>query len=399
MNETITTDLRLETRKNSKFIQVVLKGADGKWHRLSARTKSREEAIEFGRSKLAEWRVLEQHGIPIGGKTFSYVAEKYLKELSIAEESGLGKNSDAQYREIIKKLFLPFMGDLMITNVDEEKLDEFDIYRKNKFGREPAKSTINKHNIALKRVFDFAVRKKWLNRSDVPSLSIKNKGRSAERRGFFEPEEWNELIKFLSKWEMIGKKRITKYKRAILSDYAQFIIMTGLRPGKEALKVRWSDFQYIPVSQKMPEYYKIYLRHGKKSGRGRQSSGKSHRMAVVDAEMVRSLETLKFHRTNEVGEDDLVFCMPDGSPIEGLSAMFCQALEKTGLKVSISGDERTLYSLRHSYATWNVRKGVSYEKLKTQLGTSITMLQKHYDHATADTWADHLLLGQGPKGP
>lgn len=115
---------------------------------------------------------------------------------------------------------------------------------------------------------------------------------------------------------------------------------------------------------------------------------------VVDTEMVQHLEMLKFERINEVQPNDLVFCMPDGSPITGLSAMFRQALDATGLRVGFGGEERTLYSLRHTYATWNLRRGVTYEQLKTQMGTSMAMLQKHYDHATADTWATDLLLGQ-----
>jgi integrase len=400
MNETITPELRLEIRKNSRFIQVVLKGSDKKWHRFSSKTKNREEAIEFGRSKLAEWRILERHGIPIGGKTFSYVAEMYLKRLSESDESDFNRKSDAQYSSIIKNWYLPYFGDLKIADIDEARIEEFDNYRKSKMGREPAKSTINKHNIALNRLFEFAVKRKWLNRNELPILTIKNKGLPAERRGFFEPDEWNGLILFLAKWEVTGRKKITRYKRAVLFEYVKFITMTGLRPGNETLGVRWSDFQYIAPTKNMPEYYKVYLRRGKKSGRGKvQAVEKSHRLAVVDAEMVNSLEILKFMRINEINDDDFVFCMPDGSPISGFSEMFHKALEKTGLLFSVSGDKRSLYSLRHSYSTWNVRKGVTYEKLKTQLGTSVAMLQKHYDHATADTWADHLLLGQLPKSP
>jgi integrase len=400
MNESITPELRLEIRKNSKFIQVVLKGSDKKWHRLSSKTKNREEAIEFGRSKLAEWRILESHGIPVGGKTFSYVAQMYLKQLSVDDEAGLSKKSDAQYSAIIKTWYIPYFGDLKVSDIDEERIEGFDRYRKAKMGREPAKSTINKHNIALNRLFEFAVKRKWLTRVDLPILTIKNKGLPSERRGFFEPDEWNRLIKFLANWEMAGRKEITKYKRSVLFEYVKFITMTGLRPGNEALGVRWSDFQYIAPTMGMPHYYKVYLRHGKKSGRGKkQAVEKSHRLAVVDFEMVESLETLKYMRINKVTDDDFVFCMPDGSPISGFSEMFQKALEETGLLFSASGDKRSLYSLRHTYATWNVRKGVTYEKLKTQLGTSVVMLQKHYDHATADTWADHLLLGQGSKAP
>jgi integrase len=249
----------------------------------------------------------------------------------------------------------------------------------------------------LRSVLEFAVRNKWMKRSSLPKLTIKNKGVEAERRGFFEPDEWNKLVKFLHEWPEQGRKEVTKYKRNVLASYAYLITMSGLRPGKEADLLRWSDFQHVPASGKNREYYKIFIRSGKKAGRGKRNSDeKAHRFVVVDFALVQELEILKLFRDNDVADDDLVFCMPDGSPIGGFSEMFRKALDATNLRVGISGEPRTLYSLRHTYATWNLRRGLTYEQLKSQLGTSITMLQKHYDHATADTWADELLLGQAP---
>lgn len=397
MNETISPELRLETRKNSKFIQVVLKGSDKKWHRFSSKTTNRDAAIEFGRKKLAEWSVLEQHGILVGGKSFSYVAERYIKEMRAIETSGNAKASHRQYIATVENWFLPYFGDTKIARIDEGAIAGFEDYRRNRMGREPAKSTINKHNIMLRSVLEFAVRNKWMKRSSLPKLTIKNKGVEAERRGFFEPDEWNKLVKFLHEWPEQGRKEVTKYKRNVLASYVYLITMSGLRPGKEADLLRWSDFQHVPASGKNREYYKIFIRSGKKAGRGKRNSDeKAHRFVVVDFALVQELEILKLFRDNDVADDDLVFCMPDGSPIGGFSEMFRKALDATNLRVGISGEPRTLYSLRHTYATWNLRRGLTYEQLKSQLGTSITMLQKHYDHATADTWADELLLGQAP---
>jgi len=40
---------------------------------------------------------------------------------------------------------------------------------------------------------------------------------------------------------------------------------------------------------------------------------------------------------------------------------------------------RSLYSLRHFYATQRVLNGVEYETLRKNMGTGIMQLQKHYD--------------------
>ena len=262
-------------------------------------------------------------------------------------------------------------------------------------GQEPAKSTINKHNIVLRSVLEYAVKRNWIKRGDIPKLTVKNKGVPAERRGFFEYDEWNALAEFLARWPKTGRKAVTKYKRSVLARYVYLITMSGLRPGTEADNLRWSDFQHVAGTNGKTAYYRIYIRAGKKAGRGRRRAvDVAHRFVVVDEELVQHLETLQQERTTPVKRDDLVFCMPDGSPISGFSEMFRKALDEMGLRVGFGGEHRTLYSLRHTYATWNLRRGVTYEQLKTQMGTSIVMLQKHYDHATADTWAADLLLGQ-----
>ena len=54
------------------------------------------------------------------------------------------------------------------------------------------------------------------------------------------------------------------------------------------------------------------------------------------------------------------------------------------------GAVRTLYSMRHTYATFQILNGVDYHTLAKNMGTSISMLQKHYDHLTPTLAADQL---------
>jgi len=52
---------------------------------------------------------------------------------------------------------------------------------------------------------------------------------------------------------------------------------------------------------------------------------------------------------------------------------------KDGLLDDGDGRRRSLYSLRHFYATQRVLNGVEYETLRKNMGTGIQQLQKHYD--------------------
>ena len=55
---------------------------------------------------------------------------------------------------------------------------------------------------------------------------------------------------------------------------------------------------------------------------------------------------------------------------------------------STSDKKRTLYSLRHFYATYRLYKGANIHQLAVQMGTSVAMLEKHYSKLTPMLMAD-----------
>ncbi|MCX7263935.1 MAG: hypothetical protein NT035_00725, partial [Burkholderiales bacterium] len=52
------------------------------------------------------------------------------------------------------------------------------------------------------------------------------------------------------------------------------------------------------------------------------------------------------------------------------------------LNCPVTGKERSLYSLRHYYATQRLLEGIPIHDLAEQMGTSILMITKHYSHLT-----------------
>lgn len=77
-----------------------------------------------------------------------------------------------------------------------------------------------------------------------------------------------------------------------------------------------------------------------------------------------------------------MFCLPDGTVTEHLPQTFKAFLKDAGLlKCPKTGEDRTLYSLRHSYATFAlVNDGMDIHALAIQMGTSIGMIERHYSH-------------------
>jgi len=79
-----------------------------------------------------------------------------------------------------------------------------------------------------------------------------------------------------------------------------------------------------------------------------------------------------------------VFRLPDGTVSKNLHQTFRAFVTETGLiTCPRTGQNRTLYSLRHTYATFALlNDGMDIHALAIQMGTSIGMIERHYSHLT-----------------
>ena len=78
-----------------------------------------------------------------------------------------------------------------------------------------------------------------------------------------------------------------------------------------------------------------------------------------------------------------LFLLASGEPTRQLGKAFEKALQSSGLKESPRGP-RTLYSLRHTYITWQLLNGTSIDVITRQCGTSTEMIEQHYSHVNRD---------------
>ena len=79
----------------------------------------------------------------------------------------------------------------------------------------------------------------------------------------------------------------------------------------------------------------------------------------------------------------LLFRLSDGSVPDNWNKPFRQWLEDSELlNCPVTGKERSLYSLRHYYATQRLLEGIPIHDLAEQMGTSVLMITKHYSHLT-----------------
>ena len=82
--------------------------------------------------------------------------------------------------------------------------------------------------------------------------------------------------------------------------------------------------------------------------------------------------------------------MPDGQMPHLLENIFRHLMKKSGLLINGAGQNRTLYSLRHTYATLALANGIDIHTLAKQMGTSVVMIERHYSKLTAMMAAERL---------
>lgn len=353
----------------------------GKWYCKSTkeRVDNKDQAIARAHYIMIESRIKAEQGTLTKSKRFRDVAEKAISDMKSELAHGGGKVIYKDYINALNKYHIPYFARTYITSIDQQKLRDFDLWRIKEAGRVLAKSTILNHNAALQMVFKQAIENQWMLPIQVPVLS--NKGAQGTRRASFSPEEYDRLLNKNAAMIKNSRKQITADIRQLLYFYIEFAINTGLRPGTELDNLTWGDIQVESHGHKSRFF--ITVRKGKttKHTGTRQVVCKQ---AIFD---VIQLMTL-IHKSRKA--TDLIFRLPGGETTKEIGPAFARLLRESELKDSPAGT-RTMYSLRHTYITWElIAQSVSIDVLSRQCGTSIQMIEQHYSHVVPKMYSNQL---------
>lgn len=376
---------RLHRRKGTANWSFKVRSPSGQWKAYTAGSSDFEVAKETARERLAEIRVLLKHGMAPEVRKFGAVAAACIKDLEAEQSAGRSRRAAEDYIYALKSYHIPFFGSVNVGAIDGKLLAKFDEWRSKKLGRTPKKSTIQTHNAAMKRVFDYGLRQGWLKPWQVPNLT--NHGAEGETRATFTPAEFDKLTAYLERWADKGRKGISRQIRIVLREWVQFVALTGVRPGTETASIRWCDIRPDTVGN--TPILRIMISDGK-TGR---------REIIAPAAAQDCLNRLKAFNTN-AKHDWPVFAILDGRyPGNQLCEGFRRVIEQDDLQLrhDSNGDVRTAYSLRHFYATEQRRRGLGYETLKNQMGTSVAMLEAHYDHVKTSDEAARIVGALPPE--
>ena len=375
----------LYKRPTSSNWQVRFRLPSGNWHAASTGEINLNQAKPAGLE--IQQRVLAHlaGGESISKKTFGEVAEEEIAAMRRALDNSRAPKTYRDYTFAINKYLIPFFGKMLVASICDETIEDFSAWRETKMGREPKASTMRNHASAYNRVIKLARRQGLISAErEFPDLPIA--GEKSQARPAFSQPEIDDLLAFMAEWELGGRLRMSHLMRRLCRSYVEFLLYTGIRHGTEARALRWKHLQWHYSGEQ--RYLRVWV-----SGKTGPRYLIAKHQAIPTLERLIDWQALGFVDLNEVINarlDRLVFTYPDGGTPYQMEGVFRNLMRDSGLALDAAGRNRTLYSLRHTYATFALTNGVDIHTLAKQMGTSIAMIERHYSKLTPMLSAEKL---------
>ena len=366
-------------------IRVPLPGARGKYFRASTYTTDRTNATQIALNKYEELYMKVKSGGTLKTITYKQLVEEfsewYRKE---------PKNEDRKpvYVEMhlsnLKGYPLEFfskeLNDIPIDKITSQHIREYFQYQQHnsyKFKNmkkqdamkiTPHGSTLVKYGNKLDELFQYAYDKKYI---PEPIKIIKPKFKH-KRRPVFTRKEWRVLTKKMGSWVRNSHQSNVYRFRFMIQHFVLISANCGARVG-EMRNLRWGDIQTFNHPRTQEEVLYAEIEGTKQTGT---------RQMVFQPVCKEYFKRLKNFRQKEldrpVPRDEVLFCHMDGRPVQRMIKSYYDMLEAFKLLYDKNGEKRTLYSLRHTYATFRLEDEVSVHLLAKQMGTSTQMIDQHY---------------------
>jgi integrase len=381
------SEVVLYRRSASPLYQCRFKLEDGTWYRVSTRKASVEHAVVVACAMYDEARYRQRLGLAHIAHNFAQIATATLDELRKELDLGRGKSVYYSYITCIEKYFAPYFADKRLEELTHTDIVEFELWRNRQMGKLPKASTLNNFASAWSKLCSVAIARGWTSeRITVAKLSIR--GQKSKARPAFNREEIDGLLVYMVEWSKQGRLAVEREMRPLLRDYVEILLYTGMRHGTEALGICWKNIEWH--TDKDIRYLRIWV-NGKTGGRWLIAKHKaidalkrihSRQIELKDIEFDELLKTRVAHK---------LFTFTGGYQPPSLNGTFRRLMRDSGLEKSEDGQNRTLYSLRHTYATLKlIENRTDLHTLAKQMGNSAAMIERHYSKLTATIAAERL---------
>lgn len=308
------------------------------------------------------------------------------KDKSEVEQKKIHKEN-LRYIKIFEKLTEKF-GKIDIKEFDYAYLVSF----YTDFQTKISTTQLRYINLAIKKVFDYALIKRLI--TSVPAIpSIKTKKK--EDTNYFNKDDYDKIIRHIKTRKK--KKGIATENNDLLLAAIGFITDSGIRPGNELTELQAKDFQIETINKN--RYWTVKVKGGKiaeKDGLKRRIILSGHAILHIkellfkeydehDLEKYSDVHLTQFFKKNK---DRYIFRRNNGQ-IPNYPRIFSDVIEE--IKESLREHKLTLYSGRHTFITNQLKRNANINIVAKHCGTSVDMIEKHYNHLLSMMKPDELL--------
>jgi len=337
------------------------------------------DARKFAEDLLEEFQLKIKLGQSITGHNLSRMVEEFETHIN---SKGAPTKRELAILAFLRTYAVPYFTKNKITEINPAEIARFfDWRRVNSKKKAPREATILHETSILTTFLNWCHKRGLIDKK----IEIEKPKQSGDRRPHFDLKDWNKLTRFLREWVKQGmnKSGPIHRDRLMLTNYVLILSNTGIRVG-EARGLRWMDVDTEPTSDN--EEANIILHVKGKTG--------SREVVARSPDIKTYFERIWELRCNELGKkptrEDLIFCHKDGKAVGSFKKGFNTLITEAGVETDRNGDRRTIYSLRHTYATFRLQEGVNHYMLARNMGTSVKMLEQHYGHTSNRAMADEL---------
>ena len=344
----------------------------------------------------------------------------------VATEYRLKKEQKDIYKDYIRLLspghvLVDEFGDLDIREFDYNQISEY-------FSNESmsqSKTQQQNYRKTVTELFKYAVNKKLINVTEVSPLPdpdyVNNQRRCNFDSGHLDImyDRFEDFVNASN--DLTIDHEVVIKRRAYLKNTIDFLIHTGIRPGKEIEGIRFSDIGFgISKSNDNKPFAFVEVKKGKRATVSRLGRAVSLSMPAIYSIIsiinenyndISSSALLKLSASKKsLTKFEIFKCLVDSvskskcadffvfrrrdhqnAESQELTKSLNQLLEFCGIENNYEGIKYTLYSCRHTYITNAIIKGTSIQDIAQHCGTSVEMIQQYYAHATGLSLVDRIL--------
>lgn len=261
----------------------------------------------------------------------------------------------------------PYFANCSLDAITVNKAESYVDWRRDKGKTRPSKKTLTIELGLIRQALDRAAR--WSLIKPIPKIKMHALATDPNRlrRYGFTADEWQKLAEHMEGWCREGQHNLHRRQRQIVKCLLWFYKLTGMRPN-EVKQCKWEHISWTDDG-----YAKIQVQKETKTGERLCISLRGLKGILAELKELRKLET-----DTDEGRQWLFKRGWDAS--HTIRNLF----KECGLLKGPDENNRTAYSLRHTYITDRLVNGVEHADIARNCGTSVIQIQRHYDHVIPD---------------